>query len=63
MSVDDHVQMEESVDLMEAGESKAVVQDEVEEGEVEIGGCGGVEDHHGREAGNVGLQGLIEALA
>lgn len=62
-SVDDQVQMEERVDLMEAVESKAAVQDEVEEGEVEIWGCEEEEDHHGKEAGNVGLQGLIEALA
>lgn len=62
-SEDDQVQMEERVDLMEAGESKAAVQDEVEEGEVEIWGCEEEGDHHGKEAGNVELQGLIEALA
>lgn len=63
ISVNDQVQMEEMVDLMEAGGSKAAVQGEGEEGGVETWGCEGGEDQHGMEAGNVGLQGLIEALA
>lgn len=54
MSVNDLVQTEERVDLMEAGESKAAEQDEVEEGEVEIWGCEGEGGQHGKEAGSVG---------
>jgi len=63
MGASDHVLVEEMGDLMEASGSKAVVQDEVGEGEVEILECEEGEDLHGMETDTQGHQGLIEALA
>jgi len=62
MDASDHVLVEGMGDQLACG-SKAVVQDEVGEDEVEILECEEGEDLQGMETGTQGHQGLIEALA